>query len=233
MRRIPASERAPAAPPEVFRTVVICTGNVCRSRMAEQLLRARAEKFAPALAERLQIRSAGVEALHGASMDPYAALLSRHHGGDPAAHRAKQLTAPMVAGADLVLTAAAEHRAAAVRLVPRAASRTFMLTEFAALLDDVADRLPVLPQQWSGWPVSLRLSWIIAQAGRRRGLTPASEPRPEGIVDPYQRDDTVYRVCSRQIVHTVDRIHRASLRLSERIGERTGELLPLERPGPR
>lgn len=85
------------------RILVICTGNICRSPIAEGLLKARLPGK--------QIWSAGTMAMIGHGADPYSVEVSAEHGLDIAAHRAQQLTLPMLQNADLVLTLDGSHSA--------------------------------------------------------------------------------------------------------------------------
>ena len=66
-------------------------------------------------------------------MESYALSTLAGYDVDGAAFAARELVAEHVVGADLVLGATREHRAAAVVLHPRAAARTFTLREFARL----------------------------------------------------------------------------------------------------
>jgi protein-tyrosine phosphatase len=106
--------------------LTVCTGNICRSPLAEQLLRAR-------LGDGFRVHSAGVGAMTGWPMDPDAADQSRAYGGDPDGFTARQLTAAIVDESDLILTATRSHRDEVVRRFPKAMRRTFSLAEFAAL----------------------------------------------------------------------------------------------------
>lgn len=74
----------------------ICIGNICRSPMAEGLLR-------QALPEKA-VLSAGINALVGEPADPLSVQLMRERGIDIGAHRARSLAAWMVSDADVILT---------------------------------------------------------------------------------------------------------------------------------
>lgn len=107
--------------------LVVCTGNLCRSPLAERLLAAR-------LAGRHSVRSAGVHGVEGSRMDPYAEAELRRRGGDATGFQARRLRRADVQGADLVLAMTIAHRAAVLAEEPSALARTFTLLEFAHLL---------------------------------------------------------------------------------------------------
>jgi protein-tyrosine-phosphatase len=93
-----------------YRVLVVCTGNTCRSPMAEGLLR---DRFAE-LGVDAEVRSAGTFAVIGAPAQPHAVATAARAGVDITSHVARQLDDRMVAWADTVLCMARSH-AAAVR----------------------------------------------------------------------------------------------------------------------
>jgi protein-tyrosine phosphatase len=74
----------------------VCTGNICRSPMAEYMLRERLPELA--------VYSAGLYARSGACVDRLAADVAWKSGLDIRAHRARNISGWMVLEADLVLT---------------------------------------------------------------------------------------------------------------------------------
>ncbi len=114
-----------------YDVLVVCVGNLCRSPLAERLLRHRLAEMSD-----VEVSSAGVRAVIGAPMEASAALELTRRGGDPAGFVARQLTSDLVAGADLVLTATRELRGRVVALAPLALKRSFTLLELAALLEE-------------------------------------------------------------------------------------------------
>jgi protein-tyrosine phosphatase len=83
-----------------YTVLMICTGNICRSPMAEGLLR---EMLPESLKPIVSIRSAGTHGLHGNRAEPFAIRAAAAHGADISDHRARTLDAPMVKTADLLL----------------------------------------------------------------------------------------------------------------------------------
>ena len=104
------SPREPGAP---YRVCLVCLGNICRSPMAETVL--RAELAAAGLDGAVVVDSAGTGDWHvGDAMDPdaRAALASRgYDGSDPQTHRARQFKPSWLAQRDLILAMDARNLA--------------------------------------------------------------------------------------------------------------------------
>lgn len=108
----------------------ICTGNICRSPMAAQMLEQRLEA---AGISGVAIASAGVGAMSGRDLDETVAAAMQELGFKPAHHVAQQVTEDLIRSADLILTATVDHRTDVVDLAIPANRYTFTLKEFAAV----------------------------------------------------------------------------------------------------
>ena len=183
--------------PVIFRVLHVCTGNICRSPMAEHLMRAGLDRRLGIDAERFVIESAGTWGHSGSPMEAHACSTLTAYGVDGADFRARELAAEHVAGADLVLGATREHRAASVVLHPRAASRTFTLREFARLIGAIDPaELPVTD-------VVDRARALVRAAAARRGLVPPAQPRDDDLADPYHAPASAFTACGELVQATL------------------------------
>lgn len=83
--------------------LILCTGNICRSPIAEAVLRERLS------APQVTIASAGTSALVGEPADLLAIEVAARYGFDLAAHRARQALPQMLIASDLVLVMTHAH----------------------------------------------------------------------------------------------------------------------------
>ncbi|HET8551431.1 MAG TPA: low molecular weight protein-tyrosine-phosphatase [Gammaproteobacteria bacterium] len=91
----------------IANTLIVCTGNICRSPIAEALLRNSAEKAG----RQFEVASAGIAALVGQPADAEAVALMAERAIDIADHRAQQITMPLARHYELILVMEAEQKA--------------------------------------------------------------------------------------------------------------------------
>lgn len=205
-----------------FRVLVVCTGNVCRSPQAAQLLQTTIDQAGESWRSAVLITSAGTRALEGSPMDEQAAALTVRLGAHATDHAARQLTPEMIEEADLVLAMAREHRSEVVRAAPRASRKAFLLTEFADLLEGVerasANQFQPLPAPDSGAGVPAladQLRQGVQRAAAQRGMKPPRHPDTVDVLDPYGHAPKVYRESAEQVRESLERIHGSVWKLAQ------------------
>lgn len=178
-------------PDDGLRVLFVCTANLCRSPIAEHLLRSKLEhRKTP-----WTVRSAGVAARNGLSLPAQTLRVLDESGIAVTGWKTTRLTADLVRGADLVLTADADHRRAVVSLAPAAVAHTFTILEFARLLSlsevqVAADEPRVLAKS------------LVEAAAVGRGRPQSRDAHSTDISDPIGRPADELR-------HTADRIDAA------------------------
>lgn len=113
------------------RVVLVCTGNICRSPLAEALLKSALQERG---VDAVTVTSAGTGAWDGAPASEGAYLVGLERGLDLSGHRARLLTREVVEEADLILTMARHHRARVQELGGE--GRVFVLGEYAGRAPD-------------------------------------------------------------------------------------------------
>ena len=98
--------------------LIVCTGNTCRSPMAEGMLRALlSERFGPGV---IRILSAGTAAIPGEPAADHAITVLEEKGIDLKEHKSQALTEDMIREAELILAMTDRHREAVLVMVHEA-----------------------------------------------------------------------------------------------------------------
>jgi protein-tyrosine phosphatase len=189
-------------PAQPFRILVVCTGNICRSPMAQALLthglRKRLGDDADAS---FVVTSAGTHGLSGWEIEPAAQQVLDELGVTLDPFTAREMLEAHVGEADLVLGATREHRAAAVTMAPRVSGRTFTLRELARLAGSV-DPAAVEPTD----DPAARARRMVAEAAQHRGYVRPDDPRDDDVADPYRRPTAAFQQAGQEIQEAVDAI---------------------------
>jgi protein-tyrosine-phosphatase len=104
----------------------ICTGNSCRSVMAEGLLK----KYLKCLGKKINVMSAGIAAIDGYPPTDSTIEVMEDQDVELSGFSSKKLTADLIKKADIILVMQSLHKEEVVKLVPEAASKTYLLKEY-------------------------------------------------------------------------------------------------------
>jgi len=165
----------------------VCTGNVCRSPMAEFFLRHEAHaRDLP-----LRVRSTGTHAWGGRAATYEGRRIMAELGVSMDDHRTLELDADVVEWADLVIGLAFEHARDVVRAHPQGEGKTFTLKELLAVLD----RLPAYDGDASGW--------VARAADAVREVEP---PTDNDVQDPFGEREAAYRRVATEIRDLIEQL---------------------------
>lgn len=165
-----------------MRVLAVCTGNICRSPVAERLLRHGLETLQSS--DQVLVSSAGTSAVVGHPIQSEMVDLLTADGVKAERFAARQLTPRLIDEADLILVAARGHRRRLVQLRPPALQKSFTLKEFARLATLVsAAEAPT--------GIADRLRWLAKRVPMMRGRQEI-QPGEDDIADPYLEGPEAY-----------------------------------------
>ena len=163
----------------MLKILVVCTGNICRSPVAEQLLRSQLDE------KHYRVESAGTAALVGHGLDSVSAKqMLRKTGLQPTVHIARQVSAELMDSADLILTMTREQRTFLISELPAAMNKTYTLREFARLATIIQSG--IMNSDLNSKQVTFQKLKVA-----RGQLLKVHDPIQDDIIDPYGRSEEV------------------------------------------
>ncbi|WP_093291103.1 low molecular weight protein arginine phosphatase [Thermoactinomyces sp. DSM 45892] len=108
------------------RILFVCTGNTCRSPMAEALLRNLSKEFHI----NLEVRSAGTHAYDGMQASEHSIMALQEKGIDHD-HRSQAITSELIHWSDLILTMTVGHQSILGQMFPEANEKIYTLKNLA------------------------------------------------------------------------------------------------------
>ncbi|ALJ19091.1 arsenate reductase/protein-tyrosine-phosphatase family protein [Microbacterium sp. No. 7] len=190
----------------MFEIMTVCTGNICRSPLAEVLLRARLADLD------VRVHSAGTQGLDAAPMTSEAQRLAVEFGArveDAGDHRSRFLTERDLVSPDLILALSREHRRRIIDMAPARMRRTFTAREFARLAVELSDAeiRDAATEGGDDQPARLRAA-VAAVAGLRGMIPPPADAADDDVIDPYRRSWETYQLSASQLLPGVDQVVR-------------------------
>ncbi|PRO65756.1 low molecular weight protein arginine phosphatase [Alkalicoccus urumqiensis] len=204
----------------------VCTGNTCRSPMAEAIFLAKRPD------DSYQVRSAGVHATDGIPMSEGARqALARHNLME--SHQSEVLTEEMLRWSDVILTMTDSHKQAVVEQFPDRAAQVYTLKEYVT--DDVESQAKMEELKAHLAEIEMKKAQFVAQnqnkvdkynedepIGNQQQLEEALlkevEPHQRAvdrlewdlpsmdIRDPFGGDESIYEATYQEIEEAVDQL---------------------------
>jgi protein-tyrosine phosphatase len=192
--------------------LLVCTGNICRSPIAEGLLRRLlASRNAP-----IDVGSAGTSGWDGSPAMPESIEAAAERGADISAHLARRLARSMVEDADLIVAMSAEHREGVLWMASGAEPRTFTLKEVVRLLEH-------LPPAGAKADPEGSLRKRVAQAHALRTSGYAGNPFDDDVADPLGLPVEAYRAVAWELEEWCTRLVAGLLGTAAPAGLQTAE----------
>lgn len=110
-----------------MKILFVCTGNTCRSPMAEGIM----SEMAANNGLDIQVKSAGIFALAGGRASEYSIEVMSENGMDISKHTSSLLTEDVIRESNLILTMTISHKMDILNLFPSAGGKTYTLNEYA------------------------------------------------------------------------------------------------------
>ena len=189
----------------------VCTGNICRSPIAEGLFRRLLGNR-----EDIEVLSAGVHAVHGQPPSLYAVQVCEEEAADISGQRSQPITAALVDRATHIFAMTGAHVETIQTLFPQSADKTFLLREFeepgTTVWRDVPDPIGLGREVYEDCAHIIKnaLPSVLAFV-EQSSLVPPGAARTGG---PYVNDDISHHVKPEKLTPS-SRIYGEALRLTD------------------
>jgi protein-tyrosine-phosphatase len=181
----------------------VCTGNTCRSPLAEVFLKQMAEDAGL----EVSVQSAGIAASQGAPMSRHSAVIVENHGLRQQ-HKSQAATAKLIQWADLILTMTVSHKRALIQNFPQALEKIHLLKEYVENNPEVLFVIAESESFYSELEMKRVLSQSITPEERHR-LWELENSLPDyDIFDPFGGTLNDYERCAAELHDQITKLVR-------------------------
>jgi protein-tyrosine-phosphatase len=178
----------------------VCTGNTCRSPIAERLLADKSRKAGLDL----QVQSAGVAATGGSPLSEHARALLEQRGIDGKG-RSQAVNQPLVDWADVILTMTMNHKNILIQRYSHAVDKIYTLKEYA-LHDPETEQLRQETEKLAGeLQMKMALGQSIDDEERLRWVELERALPGDDVADPFGGSMSEYEATALEIEALLER----------------------------
>lgn len=185
----------------MLRILFVCTGNTCRSPLAEGLLRLKVQKEGLAA----EVRSAGVSAVSGGPISKNSAAILKEAGFEEVM-LSLAISEAEVRWADLILTMTNSHKRAVIQYFPEAVDKTFTLKEYVEDDPGVLEAIEQRERLVTEIQLKQALSQSVTVEEHTLMLSLEARIPDYDISDPFGGTMDMYRMTAEEIDRSLDKL---------------------------
>lgn len=152
------------------RLLFVCTGNTCRSVMAQKLFEKMWSEYGKP-GQKMRALSAGITASRGTRISRQAEEVLQEEGVDAGDHRSRPVDREEIARAHVVLTMTKNHRQHLLQRFPESGDKVWVVSEFAGWEGDIPDPYGTGMENYRkvAGEIKLMLYRVIQQLNNKKG----------------------------------------------------------------